>query len=151
MEHSYPELARRKLLLQRVDDFCRNRANANQGLRQEDIADNNEDGNLFLILAEEGYIDVQNITPSSKTDHRAFALAVVRGLHSSGQQLLGELPDPTEAVIERLDDIETAIYELEGVSEEERKKGIDAAEEMKHFARALPPGFALQVFGNLFQ
>ena len=56
MEHDYPELARRRLLLQRVDDFCRNRPNAKQELRQEDIADTDEDGNLFLTLAEEGYI-----------------------------------------------------------------------------------------------
>lgn len=149
MEHDYPELARRRHLLQKVDDFCRTRENPNQALHYDQIAETGEEGNLFITLVNEGYMDA-DLTKGSKMGP-PFEFAFIRGLRTSGKQLLGELPDPTEAVLERIDAIEAAIYEVEGVSEEERRKGIDAAEELKHFARALPPGFVLQVFGNLFQ
>ena len=62
-----------------------------------------------------------------------------------GLTAVRKLPDPQEDVLERLDAIADAIRSLQGVSNEEKKTAINAVEELKHFARGLPPGIVVEL------
>ncbi len=66
-----------------------------------------------------------------------------------GLNAIGVLPDPNETLLAKLDDIAQALDDLEGVSLEEKRSAIAAVEDLKHFARALPPQSAVELLGKL--
>ncbi len=59
------------------------------------------------------------------------------------------LPDPQKTLLEKLDAIEGAVDDLQGVSPDQTKSAIDAVEERKNFVRTLPPESAVELLGKL--
>jgi hypothetical protein len=79
-----------------------------------------------------------------------FLWATVRRLTEKGLRAIGELPEPQDELLRRLDSIEKAIQDLgDSASPEERKKAAQAVEELKHFIRGLPPGAAVELLSRL--
>jgi hypothetical protein len=66
-----------------------------------------------------------------------------------GLTALGVLPDPQKTLLEKLEAIEGAVNDLQGVSPEEKKSAIDAVEELKSFVRTLPSESAVELLGKL--
>jgi hypothetical protein len=66
-----------------------------------------------------------------------------------GLTAIGVLPDPQKTLLEKLDAIEVAVNDLQGVSPDEQKSAIDAVEELKNFVRTLPPESAVELLGKL--
>ena len=74
---------------------------------------------------------------------------VVVDFTEKGLSANGVLPDPNETLLAKLDDIAQALHDLEGVRLEEKRSATAAVEELKHFARALPPQSAVELLGKL--
>lgn len=104
--------------------------------------------NLFTTLVNEGYIDAE--VKGSYKGGPPWVFASVRGLTGKGLRAIQELPDPNDALIQRLDAIAEAVRELHNVPDEEKKPAIDAVEELKTFARGLPPGLAIELGKGIF-
>ena len=104
--------------------------------------------NLFTTLVNDGYIDAE--VKGSYKGGPPWVFASVRGLTEKGLQAIQELPNPHDALMHRLDAIAEAVRELHNVPDEEKKPAIEAVEELKTFARGLPPGLAIELGKGIF-
>ncbi|MEJ7816992.1 MAG: hypothetical protein WKF53_17615 [Rubrobacter sp.] len=168
---AYPQWARREKVLWAVHEWCEERTDARTMLNYDElvlrVGDEAYEGtptdtgiefdrqaidrtqaqvlSLFTTLVNEGYIDAE-VKGSSKSGP-PWVFASVRGLTGKGLRAIQELPDPNDALMQRLDALAEAVRELRNVPDEEKKPAIDAVEELKTFARGLPPGLAIE-FGK---
>ena len=74
---------------------------------------------------------------------------VVVDFTEKGLSAIRVLPNPNETLLAKLDDIAQALSDLEGVHLDEKRSAVAAVEELKHFARALPPQNAVELLGKL--
>ncbi len=168
---AYPQGARREKMLWAVHEWCEDRTDARTTLGYDElvsmVGDEAYTGtltatgvefnrqaihraqaqvlNLFTTLVDEGYIDGE-VKGRSKTGP-PWTFASVRGLTEKGLRAIQELPDPNDALMQRLDTIAEAIRELPNVPAKEKRPAIDAVEELKTSARGLPPGLTIE-FGK---
>lgn len=166
---AYPQWARREKVLWAMHEWCEERTDARTVLGYDElmarVGDEAYAGtptpagidfdrqaidriqqqvlNLFVTLVNEGLIDAE--VKSSSKHGPPWQFAIVRGLTREGLRAIRELPDPNDTLLQRLDAIAEAIRGLEGVPDEEKLRGIDAVEELKHFARSLPPSFTVEL------
>lgn len=73
-------------LLKKVETLCRERPGAS--FKYEDIANTPQEGNEFLLLVDENYINAKPIGASK--DNPLFAFATIRGLTDKGKRRLDE-------------------------------------------------------------
>jgi hypothetical protein len=75
----------------------------------------------------------------------------VRGLSRQGKEMIQELPEPNQALLDRLDEMAAAIRGLQNVSEEEKDAAEKALERLRDFAEKLAPPATVQILAALLK
>lgn len=88
---------------------------------------------LFRYVCREGFV---HVSPQSDLS-RSHSLVSVENISDSGLLEIGELPDPQQRFLMGLEAAIQAIREDDRIPYEEKKRGIEWAEEGKHLARPL--------------
>jgi len=70
-------------------------------------------------------------------------------LTEKGRSAVGVLPDPNEALIEKIAAIAEAIEELKGLRLEEKESALEAVEELRRFVHSLPSESKVELLGRL--
>lgn len=103
---------------------------------------------LFRWAESAGYISPNYGSRSRNND---TAQASLDHLESKGYEIIGELPDPGELLLLRLDAIQAAIEARQDLRPEEKEHATRALEELKHFLRGLPAGIVVEVASTFFR
>jgi hypothetical protein len=72
-------------------------------------------------------------------------------LQTPGYVLIGELPDPTELLLQRLEAMQAAVAARQDLQPEQKRQATRVLEKLKHFLRGLPPGVAVEVGSAFFR
>jgi hypothetical protein len=103
---------------------------------------------LFLWAESEGYFRPRY---GGAGQGGNVEIAVLNHLETPGYVLIGELPDPGELLVQRLEAMQAAIDIRQDLRPEQKERARRALEEFKHFLRGLPPGVAVEVGSAFFR